>query len=280
LRYYALDGVAARARHEVGTVEIGGERIVWQSFTPANARASAIVSHGFYDHTGLYRHLIDFLVGEGLKVLAFDQPGHGLSSGPRASIDDFDRYVEVLRTMTGRASDWPKPVHLFGQSMGGAVSMEYLLQHGRAPFAEVVLFAPLVRPLRWPFGRWAYRAARVLRLGDRPRSFSDNAENPDFLALVRADPLAAQTLPIAWVGAMSRWVERFDAHPPTRMRVRMLQGDDDHTVDGPWGIKRISDKFVADVFEIPGAGHHLVNESPARRELMWEWLRGRCNWER
>ncbi|MEB3734885.1 alpha/beta hydrolase [Halopseudomonas pachastrellae] len=55
-------------------------------------------------HMGLYRHLIQWGAGAAYAVLAFDLPGHGLSSGERASIDCFLRYQKVLDGVC-----WSKP---------------------------------------------------------------------------------------------------------------------------------------------------------------------------
>ncbi|WP_423811416.1 alpha/beta hydrolase, partial [Pseudomonas aeruginosa] len=40
---------------------------------------SLLLMHGYYDHMGLYRHVVDWALGMGFSVLACDLPGHGLS---------------------------------------------------------------------------------------------------------------------------------------------------------------------------------------------------------
>ena len=58
----------------------------------------------------------------------YDHPGHGLSSGARASIDDFSEYVSVLEDFLRIARvHLPGPYHLVAHSMGGAVTLDYLL---------------------------------------------------------------------------------------------------------------------------------------------------------
>ena len=98
-RFYGLqfNGVE---RH-LALIESTGERITLQAFVPNHreVRAWAVVCHGYYDHVGLYGHLIDDLLERGIAVMSFDQPGHGLSTGDRANIDDFQQYVDVIRVV-------------------------------------------------------------------------------------------------------------------------------------------------------------------------------------
>ncbi|PAV73167.1 hypothetical protein WR25_26215 [Diploscapter pachys] len=77
---------------------------------------------------GLYRHVIEWALGRGYAVIGCDLPGHGLSSGERASIDDFGIYQQVLEALfeQARLLDLPRPWHLCGQSTGGAIVVDHL----------------------------------------------------------------------------------------------------------------------------------------------------------
>lgn len=54
-------------------------------------------------------------------VIACDLPGHGLSSGPRASIDEFSVYQDVVQALFSQAEalQLPQPWHLFGKAPAG-----------------------------------------------------------------------------------------------------------------------------------------------------------------
>jgi alpha-beta hydrolase superfamily lysophospholipase len=281
LDHYGIHFAAdlAGVSHEFGVVEAPGHRIATHLWVPPEAVGSAVVVHGYYDHTGLYGHLIRGLLERGLAVLAFDLPGHGLSTGAPATIDSFDRYVEALdAALTALGPRLPGPWSLFGQSTGGAVSMEWLLARRAAgtanPFARVVLLAPLVRPYGWPLQRLVYNAARLF-ITERPRTFAQNAENPEFLTFLREhDPLQARVLPVAWVTAMVQWRRRFERYPASNQRVLVVQGHADQTVDWRYNLRVIDRLFDARVFAIPAARHHLVNESPAIRAQILQAIEG------
>ena len=254
-------------------VDAGGERLAAQLFEPeVEARGAAVVVHGYYDHVGLYGHLIRYLLARGLVVLAYDHQGHGLSTGDRATVDSFDRYVDGLEAVLDAASpELPAPCHALGQSMGGAVLTEYLMRPGRVAFDETVLFAPLVRPKAWRLARIAWLAARlfVTRVA---RGAPQNTEDRDFIAFLKRDPLQTWVLPMQWVGAMAAWTRRFEAYPRNGRRVLVLQGGTDGTVDGPHNIAVLRRLFEVELLEIPEARHHLVNQTEPVRERMWRFL--------
>ncbi|HCA66560.1 MAG TPA: alpha/beta hydrolase, partial [Pseudomonas sp.] len=95
--YYGLDlPHRGKVQRRLGRFRVHDYDVVAQAWWPEQPHASLLVLHGYYDHMGLYRHVVDWGLEMGFAVLACDLPGHGLSSGPRASINEFDEYQAVL----------------------------------------------------------------------------------------------------------------------------------------------------------------------------------------
>ncbi|MEW6459854.1 MAG: alpha/beta hydrolase, partial [Pseudomonadota bacterium] len=121
--FYGLDlgGRYAGLDSRLGSFNAAGYQIAVQLWAPAEPRATVLLLHGYYDHMGLYRHVIDWALAMNFAVLACDLPGHGLSCGARASIGDFAEYQQVLAGLFEQAAelDLPQPWHLCGQSTGG-----------------------------------------------------------------------------------------------------------------------------------------------------------------
>ena len=258
--------------------EHDGQRLAVQRFEPKGpVEGSAIVVHGYYDHVGLYGHLIRYLLGRNLSVFAYDQQGHGLSTGRRATIDSFDRYADDLGALVdAHANALAKPGWLIGQSMGASVILELLDTRpaGQAEaFERIVLLAPLVRPASWPLSRITYAVGRHV-VDEVRRKFAANADNPEFLALVRSDPLQARTLPVEWVTAMIDWKNRFERREPSGLPVFVLQGGRDGTVDGRYNVKVLKRRYDVTLLAMPEARHHLVNETASVRGRMWRFLDG------
>lgn len=281
LRHYGIHFVEEfpGTRHLFGAVESARHRLAVHFWQPADAAGTAVVIHGYYDHTGLYGHLIRHLLERGLAVMCFDLPGHGLSSGEPATIETFDHYVDAFEAaMAALEVHLPRPWHLIGQSTGGALAMEWLLAkrltRESSPFRSVVLLAPLVRPYRWPLNRLVYGVARRL-VRERPRVFRSNTENPEFQTFLRdRDPLQARILPVQWVTAMVEWRRRFEQYPPTDIAPLVIQGQADTTVDWRYNMRVIERLFRPRIFYIPGARHHLVNETPAVRAQIFQAIDG------
>lgn len=272
--YYQID-CSRLARQRLGSVQLEKYSVAVQSLVPNNPRGCVIVVHGYYDHMGLYGHLFRWALRKGLAVLACDLPGHGLSSGPRAQIDDFAEYQQVLNQLFQIAEQQalPQPWHLIGQSMGGAIVMDYALhQPPRPEIGELVLFAPLVRPHRWLQGRALYLALRAF-VSKVPRRAINNSTDQAFLEFLRQEPLQVDFLPTAWVGALSRWIPKLERAQPKAIAPIIIQGDQDATVDWQHNLSVLESKSEeVRLCMLAGAGHHLVNEREHYRQRAFEFI--------
>ena len=279
--YRAFYGIDLGQRHahlhcRLGSFAAAGYQIVAQLWAPPQPRASLLLLHGYYDHMGLYRHVVDWALRMNFAVLACDLPGHGLSSGARASIDDFAEYQQVLAGLLDEAAllDLPQPWHLCGQSTGGAILLDYLLNGGPRPeVGQSILLAPLVRPRAWAWSQLSYRLLKPF-VKEIPRRFSENSHDAEFIDFVQhRDPLQPRSLPTAWFAALSQWVPRIEAAPRSAHSPLIVQGEADMTVDWRHNLAVLQDKFAApEIFRLSAARHHLANEAPALRQRYFDFL--------
>ena len=272
-RFYGLD---LTAHSWLGGFSVAGFDLVGQVWLPQEPVATLFLLHGYYDHMGLYRHVIAWALQQGFAVIGCDLPGHGLSSGERASIADFAIYQQVLDALfeQARRLDLPRPWHLCGQSTGGAIVVDHLLHCGEQSPADgqVILLAPLVRPRAWHWSKLSYRVLRHFVDGIE-RRFSANTNDPAFLAFLEADPLQPRRLPTAWVGALMAWIKRIEAAPHSRRRPLIVQGEADGTVDWPYNLRVLKEKFAEpQILLLPEARHHLANELPDIRQRYFTFL--------
>lgn len=277
-RYYRLDQVVppimrdAGIRHAIGAADIAGYRIALQSWQRPGARGTVLMLHGYYDHVGLFGHVIGCVLAAGYDLITFDLPGHGLSSGEPATIGEFSEYGAVLRAVIDGmgVAAMPQPWYAVAQSTGGAIFMDYLLANrldrARAPFAGAVLLAPLVRPAHWPLNSALHALLRPF-VDAIARKFSENSHDPEFRRFLREDdPLQCRHLSVRWVSALKRWIPRMRAYAPVDFPLTVVQGDADGTVDWRYNLGVIREKFPAATFHmIPDGRHQLANESPEYR---------------
>ena len=278
--YYGLDVPHhAKVQRRIGCFRVHDYEIVAQAWWPEQPHGTLLILHGYYDHMGLYRRLVDWGLEMGFAVLGCDLPGHGLSSGPRASINEFGEYQAVLSGLVEQARQLglPRPWHLVGQSTGGAIAIDHLLhQPNDAELGRSVLLAPLIRPRAWLRSRISYEVVRRF-VQQIPRTFTENSSDPAFLDFVqRRDPLQPDILPTSWVGALSRWIPRIEQAPASLHSPLIIQGEADLTVDWRHNLSVLERKFASpEVLRLPDARHHLVNEREALRQQYLQFLRER-----
>jgi len=121
--------------------------IYYQSWQPdQDARAVFVLVHGASEHGGRYARFAPRLAERGYVVIAPDLPGHGQSEGTPGFVDAFDDHVETVDRIRSRAAEEFSglPQILFGHSMGGLVSANYLLRN-QAAFDGCVLSGPAIK---------------------------------------------------------------------------------------------------------------------------------------
>ncbi|MEP4486349.1 MAG: alpha/beta hydrolase [Halioglobus sp.] len=268
LAYYGLDfGLTfPHASLSMGWVSSGEFDLATYRWLQPGATDTLLLVHGYLDHVGLFAHLIHFGLERGYNVLAFDLPGHGLSSGQRAGIDDFSSYSAAIADVLTASSLDQQPLRVIAQSTGGAALVD-LASRGPWPFEQTVLLAPLVRPADW----WKVRLMHTLAhrfIDDVPRQFAKNSTDLNFLEFIQRDPMQSTRIQVSWVGALKRWLSGLQFRDLGVGPALVIQGQEDTTVDWRYNMRRIEELFPGSAIEyIPDAGHHLANESERWRNL-------------
>lgn len=276
-RFYGLDALSAdgSVQHYFGHAEAYGYDIATHVFVPARpARGTLLVLHGYFDHVGLFVHAIRRGLQRGYAVVAYDLPGHGLSSGVTGDIEDFSHYQEVLRDiLTLLKPQLPGPWVAVGQSTGGAILLDHVLSSlagGKRPqFQRIQLWAPLVRIAQWRKVKLSFQLMGRFRRAI-PRHFRRSSSDADFIDLIwHRDPLQARELPLRWVASAIRWEAYMQSLPACRFPLTLVQGLQDATVDWRYNVEFIRQhSFLESLVEIPEAAHHLANEREDMRECV------------
>jgi alpha-beta hydrolase superfamily lysophospholipase len=281
LNFSELDLELKSAKSTSGTFSSGTHELVCQHFLPSTQppRKTAFLLHGYFDHAGLYRHLIEHLLNRDIAVIIFDLPGHGLSSGATASISSFHEYsaafVECLTL--AKQQQVASPWIAIGQSTGSAIIMDALLEKrletGAAKdftLQDFILLGPLLRPRQWLRSKILFSLSRLF-VAATPRKFNKNSHDAEFLEFLKSkDELQSRILPRDWVLAMMDYINRFEASPRHEQSLQIIQGRGDGTVEWEKNIPKILEKFPSSkVHWVDEAGHHLVNESVSYREQVF-----------
>ncbi len=127
---------------------VDGDQLAYFALTPdADARAVVIVLHGYSEYSGRYLHLVDHLLQHGYAVAAMDHRGHGRSEGQRGYIPSFAAPAADVAHFVGMMQQrFPDlAIYIFAHSMGGAITVEYLLTHQSPPVQGMILSGPGLR---------------------------------------------------------------------------------------------------------------------------------------
>ena len=281
-RFYGIDleRELDHFEHGFGYLEFDGLQLATHYYRPrlSLSRGTFLLQHGYFDHSGLYRHLIRFCLAQNYSVIIYDLPGHGLSTGARASINDFQEYVAILEHYNRVCRPhFDEPWHLVGQSTGGAIAMAYLLANRfdpvNTPFQKVFLLAPLVRAASWNKLLWLYRLSRRWRKSAK-RKLVPCSHDAEFMAFIKdKDPLQYHRVPLLWVTSLIAWADSFEQFDQSRLSPVVIQGGEDVTVDWRYNLAAIDRKFSSPkVHMLPQARHHLVNEAAELRDQIFAIL--------
>jgi alpha-beta hydrolase superfamily lysophospholipase len=251
--------------HNVGHVNSGPYQLAVHRWQQPEALANLFIVHGYYDHTGLFGKLVEWGLRHQCNVVIFDLPGHGLSTGAPAVIQNFREYGDAISDVLTHVTLPDLPLWTMGQSAGCAALIEFA-RANTWPFSATVLLAPLIRPMGWSGVRFAHTALKPF-VKSIVRKFATNTGDKKFLAFVQSDPLQCHHVPLDWITALRRWLAGLRFEDLGVGQALVVQGDHDHTVDWKYNVGKIQALFPdSRVAYLKGAGHQLANETDVLRE--------------
>jgi alpha-beta hydrolase superfamily lysophospholipase len=275
--HYGLD-MGEGVRHRFGTFQSGQWTLAAHVYEPAEYRGTVILLHGYLNHCGQFRHVVRRLLDEGYALAMYDMPGHGLSTGERAVIEDFSQYSDTLGDFVEVVGGLTHgPYDLIGFSTGGTVAMDWMLTRDGAVFRRVVLAAPLVRSPGW---KSSVAGAKLYSnfTDTVPRAPRKNSSDAAYLKFNEyQDVLHCRNVSLRWVLALHEWNDRMARGEPCPRDVKVIQGTKDTTVSFKYNLKFIRRKFPqAEITLIEGGRHELFNEAESLREQVLDaaiaWL--------
>lgn len=214
-------------KHEEQTIEAAdGTPLRVERWEPRDApRCVVVLVHGGAEHVGRYERLAQYLGEEGALCFGLDHRGQGASGGRPGHIESFEDYARDLRhvieTMARSRPEGERPEALpwmiFGHSMGGLISLIYLLEHGKAvPLQGAVISSPLIEPavkigaVKRMVGTMATKLMPTLSLSAGIPS-DHICRDAQEVARYDRDKRRVLTFTAGWFGAMQRATARVRA---------------------------------------------------------------------
>ncbi len=254
-----------------------------RGWLPDSASRVLAVVHGFGEHSGRYDELATWFGERRCAVHAFDLRGHGRSAGTRTHVDRFDQYLDDLHGFLALLRDEHPglPLVLIGHSMGGLISLAYLVERKPALSAAVISGPALAvdgatSTLRAALARILGRLAPKLSIASGLDA-TGLSRDPEVVRRYLSDPLVERKMTLGLGAELLAAGPRVRAGAAEIERPVLIQ----HGQADPLCSPRASEEFAKNVVAAgsalriyPELRHEIFNEPERERVFAdaWEWI--------
>ncbi|NPV56700.1 MAG: alpha/beta hydrolase [Anaerolineae bacterium] len=251
----------------------------WETEQPQ--KGVVILIHGLGDHVCRYNHVGDFFNWAGYTLVGMDLPGHGQSYGKRGHAGFEDIYPLITTMLKTESEAAPAlPIFLYGHSMGGNITLNYILRFF-PKIAGAIVTSPGIRPAD-PLPAPKRALARIMQrvypsfvMGnglDIDGLSRDPAIKPAYLN----DPLvhAKVSAKLGWdIISKGEWLLEQARDLP--IPILLLQGDADRLVD-PKATQAFAESIKKNLtYKLYDGFFHELHNEPEKATilaLMVEWM--------
>lgn len=251
------------------------------------ARAVLVIVHGYGDHAGRYRELMEWMASCGVTCIAMDLRGHGRSAGRRGYVNRWSDYLTDLDDLLESPEikqHSPLPLFLLGHSHGALAAASALVRNPQlaagavltAPFFAIAFEPPLIKRLL------ARILSPILPWLPIPTGLRDEemTGDPAMRHDSSIDPLIVRHATPRWYTGMLEAQKELLQHP-SRFRTPLLMILPEHDLVSDSAVaRRFYEECGAPARELlvaPGAHHELlreVNRTETYR-LILDWVERR-----
>ena len=107
-----------------------GETIYAQGWSPPQTKGVVCIVHGLSEHSTRYAPVAERLCAAGYAVLAYDEFGHGRTTGKRGHVTSYELFLDSVAIILNEAKTRFPGVKqfLWGHSMGAGIVTHYALK--------------------------------------------------------------------------------------------------------------------------------------------------------
>jgi len=235
--------------------------------------------HGMGEHMGRYSHVADMMTAEGYAVFGFDQRGHGRTEGKRGHTPNYESLLEGVDMMVAEAKrKYPGiPLFLFGHSMGGNVTLNYLLRR-QPDISGAIVTGPWLRLAFKPPSLQAIVGRIIEKIhpgytNRRPLAAESLTTDPAMIQRYISDPLGHGQITVRFFfGVQQAGIWALEHAQKLKVPILLMHGGDDKVTSLP-ASKQFAERAGSLVTwrEWPDFKHELHNET--RREEVFDVIR-------
>jgi alpha-beta hydrolase superfamily lysophospholipase len=240
----------------------------WKPEHTGQVRAVIGIVHGMGEHMGRYSHVANMLNEQGYAVLGFDQRGHGHTRGQRGHAPSYNSLLEGIDILLAEAkTKYPDiPLFLYGHSMGGNLTLNYLLRRKpqlagaivTGPWLKLAFKPPSLQTAIGSIVEWIYPKYT----NNRPLKADNLTSDPAMIDRYVNDPLGHGHITAKYFFAIQRagvWANQHASQ--LSIPILLMHGGDDRVTSLP-ASKQFAEQAGTMVtwMEWPGYKHELQNE--------------------
>ncbi len=246
-------------------------------------KAVVALIHGQGEHIGRYAHVGKFLNDQGIALAGYDQQGFGKSTGKRGHAERLEDYMDDIGYFLAfLMKKYPgAPLFLYGHSMGGNVSLNYLLRRQPNFLTGAIISAPWVQlafeppQIKVVVGRWLRNIWPTLTL---PAGLDTKllSTDPAVVKAYNADTLVHDRVSAAAGIALmdaAAWLDQYSGPVPCPML--FMHGANDGVTSMP-ASRALAARLGQRHIEWPGMYHEIHNEpgQQAVLETVLDFVKG------
>ncbi len=267
-----------------------GLKLFYRFFLPSNLNKIIIVNHGAGGNGEYHVLLADEVISENVGVYVMDYRGHGNSEGKRGDIEDFRLILSDLHefVLFIKNKHPAIPIILHGESMGGAVAINYLCLY-QSDIKGLLLFSPALKlKVRLNVKDFFIILLSLIVYLFSPgypfikmerKDYSGTA-NPLHEEYDKTDPLHLKKLSPRYILQLNSYIHKaFNSAKFIDIPTLIFQGEKDPAVDSE-GIKDFFNRCSSknkELFIVPNGLHALYTDPNSTKPEINIWNKLR-NW--
>ena len=257
-------------------IQVAGSSRQGHLYPLPNPKAVVLIVHGMGEYGRRYeRYVIPRLLDHGLCVVTYDQFGHGSNPGKKGHHPGFEYLLDSIDKCLEKSmqSFGDLPIVLYGHSMGGNVSLNYVLDRP-GKIAGAVISSPFLRlsfePPSWKLavGRMLGKVLPSLTMANEIDAGSIT-RIPEEVEAYQKDPLIHDRVSPAFsIDFMEKGERVVERAREISIPVLVVHGTGDRLTD-PGASRELAEKAgnLVKYFEVEG-GYHELHHDLNRQEVM------------
>lgn len=203
------------------------------------ALAMVCIFHGHGEHSGRYRHLVEYLNDHHVSCLAVDFRGHGQSSGQRGHMPSLDHVLNDMEEAlkVARLNDLEAPLFIFGHSFGGCMVLNYILRKPILELSGFIASSPWLKlafePPRWKV-KLGETMAGILPKISQPTDLDPTklSKKQEVVDAYRTDPLVHNRMTARFFSEVTKAGQYARSHADkVELQGLVYHGTDDGIID-------------------------------------------------